>query len=121
MVVLPDGLWDERKTLALAEADCFCMPSLHESFGTGAIEAAGVGIPVVTTSGCGVAEWLEPGGSRVVAPGDVAALSGAIADVLFLHSYREIATRGMHRIRSELSWDRLAEQQVAIYEEALLR
>jgi glycosyltransferase involved in cell wall biosynthesis len=120
LVVLPEGLWGERKTLALAEADCFCLPSLHESFGTAAIEAAGVGIPVVTTSGCGVAEWLEPSASRVVAPGDVGALSDAIADVLTSRSFREGASRGMARIRSELSWPRLAQRQLAIYQEALL-
>jgi glycosyltransferase involved in cell wall biosynthesis len=74
LVVLPEGLLDERTTLALAETDCSSMPSFHESFGTAAIEAAGVGIPIVTTSGCGVAEWLERGASRVVAPGGVGAL-----------------------------------------------
>jgi hypothetical protein len=47
-------------------------------------------------------------------------MSCAIADVLTSRSFRENATGAMTRIRSELSWDRLAERQVAIYKEALL-
>lgn len=118
LIVRSEGLWGERKATALSEADCFCMPSLFENFGTAAIEAAGVGVPVVTTTECGVAEWLDPGSSRVVAPANAAALSKAIADVLGSRSFRDGAIDSAARIRSELNWSRLASQQVAIYEEA---
>ena len=116
--ILPKGVWDDGKREALADADVFCLPSEYESFGTAAAEAAGCGLPVVTTFGCGVAEWLEPEASRVVAPGDVAALSKALADVLGTRSFREEASASAARIRSELSWSHLALQQVEIYEEA---
>ena len=103
---------------ALAEADCFCLPSLHESFGTAALEAAGVGVPVVTTEGCGVAEWLDRGASRIVAPGDSGALSRAIDNVLGSHSFRARAVEAASRIRSEFSWAHLAVLQIEIYRKA---
>jgi glycosyltransferase involved in cell wall biosynthesis len=118
LVILPEGLWGQRKMKALAEADCFCLPSLHESFGTAALEAAGVGVPVVTTEGCGVAEWLDRGASCVVAPGDSVALSRAIDNVLGSSSFRARAVEAATRIRSEFSWAHLAVLQVEIYRKA---
>ena len=54
------GLWDREKFEAFAEADCFALPSQTENFGNAAAEAAAVGLPVVVSDACGVAEFLDP-------------------------------------------------------------
>ena len=66
----------------LAVADCFALPSTNraESFGIATLEAQAMGVPaVVTDVGTGTVEAVSPGETGlVVAPGDAAALAGAI-------------------------------------------
>jgi UDP-glucose:(heptosyl)LPS alpha-1,3-glucosyltransferase len=44
-----------------AAADCLLMPSRYEPFGSTALEALAMGLPVIASSRCGAAEILEPG------------------------------------------------------------
>ena len=74
--VEPHGLWGADRAAALAEADVFCLPSSYESFGTAAAEAAGVGVPVVLTEGCGVKDVLPH--ATVVPIDDADALGAAL-------------------------------------------
>lgn len=116
-LVLHGGLWGSDKAQALADADAFCLPSATENFGNAAAEAAAVGLPVVVSDRCGVAEFLDPQASRVTPYGDVAALARAI---------REVTTPGVRRaarlaaslVREALDWQTLAGRQLEIYREA---
>ena len=78
LLLVPEGLWDGQKAQALADADCFCLPSESENFGTAALEAAGVGLPVVLSDRCGGAELLGPQASVVFDYGDIAGLALAL-------------------------------------------
>jgi glycosyltransferase involved in cell wall biosynthesis len=62
--------------------DLFCLPSRAEGLPLSVLEAQAVGIPVVATDVGAVREALCPQTSRLVPPGDAAALAVAIADVL---------------------------------------
>ena len=66
----------------MAEADVFALPSLVETFGIAAVEALSAGLPVVCTSGCGVASLVAAHGGLVVPPADVSALRDALATLL---------------------------------------
>jgi glycosyltransferase involved in cell wall biosynthesis len=64
---------------AYRRADLLVLPTLHDGFGYVIAEAMASGVPVVTTSCCGAAEWLEPEVSGwVVAAGNQDALTAAI-------------------------------------------
>src|SRR5207342_3557339 len=76
------GLWGREKLAGLADADCFAMPSLTENFGNAAAEAAAVGLPVVVSDACGVAEALDRHAHQVVAPGHVQDLAAAILSLV---------------------------------------
>lgn len=119
IVFVRGGLWDADKLHALADADVFAQPSLRESFGIGAAEAACCGLPVVVSEACGVKEWLEPEGSRVVSPGKVGSLRSALEEILGDPRYAVRAGKAAPRLREELSWDRIAERQASIYESVL--
>jgi glycosyltransferase involved in cell wall biosynthesis len=106
----PRGLWGADKAEALADADVFCLPSRYESFGTAAAEAAGVGVPVVLTEGCGVKDVLPQ--AVVVPVDDLEALSTA------LRSARRDAgkaTSEAANVREALTWALIAEHQESIY------
>ena len=64
---------------SLPNYDVFVLPSLEDSFGLVAAEAAAAGLPVVISSAAGASEVLEPNGAAlVVDPGSVASLVRAI-------------------------------------------
>jgi glycosyltransferase involved in cell wall biosynthesis len=117
--VQASGLWGEDKRAALAEADVFCLPSDYESFGTAAAEAAGAGVPVVVTSGCGVRDLLQRSSVRTPPPGDIDGIRRAIDEVLSDWATREDSTANALAIRTSLDWRALAVRQVAIYESAI--
>ncbi|HUP70237.1 MAG TPA: glycosyltransferase family 4 protein [Acidimicrobiales bacterium] len=67
----------------LEALDVFCLPSAWEGMPGALLEAMAAGLPVVATRVGGVGEVVDHGVSGLlVAPGDVAALAGAIASAL---------------------------------------
>jgi glycosyltransferase involved in cell wall biosynthesis len=116
--ILPAGLWDRAKFEALADADCFCLASATENFGVAPAEAACLGLPVVVSDQCGVAEWLDPEGSRVVPYGDAAALCTALRDLLDPKA-KGAAQAAAVQLKERFDWGRLARRQVEIYREVL--
>jgi glycosyltransferase involved in cell wall biosynthesis len=60
-------------------AAIFALPSLNENFGNTVLEAMVRRVPVVVSSGCGVAEVVREAGSGLVAAPDPGALAEAIS------------------------------------------
>lgn len=118
--LLPGGLWGRDKARALVDADMFCLPSLTESFGIAALEAAAIGIPVVMSDRCGGKEWLPSDSSRIFRAGSARDLVAAIQD-LETCSLRSAATRSAMHVRESLSWKRVALSQQSIYLNLLQR
>ncbi|HZJ02072.1 MAG TPA: glycosyltransferase [Thermoleophilia bacterium] len=119
LLVLPKGLWDEQKSQALADADCFCLPSESENFGTAALEAAGAGLPVVLSDCCGGAELLGPQASVVFDYGNIGGLAEALRTVIEDASAGAAARAAAPGLRESLDWATLAADQEGIYESVL--
>ena len=103
--------------------DVFVLPSLdlrRENFGLVALEAAACGIPVVTTTGAGVAPLISEGGCGiVVSSGDTIGLADAIQNLLGDTAARiEMGRRG-RGLAERLSWDKVAAEYEHLYEEVL--
>src|SRR5207245_881505 len=113
--VVPDGLWGEDKRAALAEADAFCLPSQHESFGSAAAEAACCGVPTVVTDGCGLSALARH--LLIARAGDASDLAERTHEALFDPQMRERAADGASTLRERLSWRSICTQQLSIYEE----
>lgn len=117
--IIAGGVWGEEKRQALADADCFCLPSETESFGIAAAEAAAVGLPVVLSDRCGVMPWLEGGATRSFRFGDTEGLIEALGSLLADPSSRDEAQRSASSLRELFDWDAIAAQQEAIYRRVL--
>ncbi len=94
-----DGPTLER---AYAAADLFVLPSHYEGYGMVVTEAVARGLPVVTTTGGALADTLPEGAGLAVPPGDVEALTEALATVLASTGRREALAAGARRARAAL-------------------
>lgn len=81
----------------------FVFPSRSESFGIAALEALGIGAPVVASRVGGIPEFLEDGvHGLLVPPGDSAVLAGAIVRLLDDPALASrLAAAGVARVREE--------------------
>jgi glycosyltransferase involved in cell wall biosynthesis len=106
---------------ALGEATVAVFPYRPEIDQSGALlRALGAGVPVVAYDVGGLAEPVrrfEAG--RVVAAGDVEALSEAIRELLSDRDALERARAGALRAREALTWDAAAASHVELYRELL--
>ncbi len=104
---------------ALGNATVAVFPYLPELDQSGALlQALGAGVPAVVYDVGGLGEIVGAfGAGRVVAPGDVAALAGAIGTLL--HDADELAEAraGAARAREALTWERSAEAHLELYRE----
>ena len=116
--IVQAGAWGPDKAAAFADADVFALPSATENFGNAAAEAAALGVPVVVSDRCGVAEWLPPASSAVVPYAEVAPLRAAI-ERLLSPEVRAAARREADGLRQALSWGGIAAAQRSIYLEVL--
>jgi glycosyltransferase involved in cell wall biosynthesis len=58
----------ERKLEAMAEADVFVLPSLHENFSLSTAEALASGLPVIVSDRVGIAEEIRVAKAGIVVP-----------------------------------------------------
>jgi glycosyltransferase involved in cell wall biosynthesis len=96
-------------------AAVFAYPSLYEGFGLPLLEAMACGVPVVSSS---AGALPEVGGDAVLYadPLDSPAFAGQLARVLGDGDLRRrLADAGLRRAR-RFSWERTAEQTLAVYE-----
>ena len=101
-----------------ASADVFVLPTLYEGYGMAVAEALARGLPVVSTATGAIAELVGDEAGIVVPPGDVAALSLALSQVLddaAAAGVRERLARGARRVRERLpTWDDAASRMDAL-------
>jgi glycosyltransferase involved in cell wall biosynthesis len=106
------SLAGEMDAAALAveydRADLFVLPTFYEGYGMAVAEALARGLPVVSTATGAIAELVQDGGI-VVPPGDPAAFSAALAEVIADAPLRARLAEGARRVRDRLpTWDMAA-------------
>jgi phosphatidylinositol alpha-mannosyltransferase len=111
---------NEVRSAELASAKLFVSPALGgESFGLVLAEAFATATPVVASNIPGFADVATPETATLVPPGDEAALTDAIADVL-ADEERRVAMGRAARVLAEerYSWSDVARRLESLYEQA---
>ena len=116
------GFVDDRaKSRFFASIDVLAMPSAFEGFGIAAVEALIAGVPVVVSSGVGVADFIDRGKSgRVVAP-TAGAVAGALEEMLDQPEARQRLSRNARIAAREFSVENHGARLAEVYEEVLRR
>lgn len=108
---------EEDKIRLLRRASAFVYPSLAEGFGLPVLEAMACGAPVLTTTGSAPQE-IAADAALLVAPGDKEALRKALEQLLTDDGLVEdLRKRGLERARV-FSWERCAEETIAVFRKA---
>ena len=111
---------DDQRLALLRGASVVAYASRYEGFGLVPLEAAAAGTPVVASDVGAIGEVLGDGG-LLVPPGDVDALSGALARVLADPRLAgELVDRANRRVDA-YTWDTTVEGIVALYRRAAAR
>jgi glycosyltransferase involved in cell wall biosynthesis len=118
-VLLPGYVSDSELPLLYAGASLFVYPSCWEGFGLPPLEAMAQGVPVITYRNSSLPEVVGDAAVLIDPPFPVEALADAMVRVIQDEALgADLRARGYRRI-SELSWDRTAEQTMAVYERCL--
>src|SRR5262245_37921871 len=108
------ALSDDALARLYRHADIFCLPSVQEGFGIVFLEAMACGLPIVATTAAAIPEVVPHRRAGLLAPtGDVAALAGALAELLRDDEQREdYGMYGQLHVQ-QFDWDRVAGQFLA--------
>ncbi|MCC6072795.1 glycosyltransferase [Massilia sp. GCM10020059] len=98
----------------IASSDVLVHPGDRETFGLIVLEAMACGIPVVGTTGGGVAELVEPGTGILVEPNSVAQLCEGI-DAIYRCDMAELGKNALHHAREQYDWNRIMPQLLQRY------
>jgi glycosyltransferase involved in cell wall biosynthesis len=116
------GLSDEELAALLASAEVACIPSLYEGFSLPAVEAMASGTPIVASRAGALPEVVGADGecARLVRPGDVDELTGALGELLDSPAQRHrLGAAGRRRALDVFSWESVAAQTVSVYKRAI--
>jgi glycosyltransferase involved in cell wall biosynthesis len=98
----------------LARSDVYVAPAVLESFGLAALEARGVGLPVVGRQGTGLADFIDDGRSGLLCANDTemtAALVSLVDDV----TLRRRMSEHNRTVEHGMSWTHSLDTHERIY------
>lgn len=117
--VILTGLLAEADLDALYRgASAFAYPSLYEGFGLPVVEALALGVPVAS-SAVGAIPEIATGACIELTPEDPEQMAGAIGRLCQDTALRESLRDEGPRRTAELSWERTAQETLAVYRTAL--
>ncbi len=110
-----------RKQRLLAAATVFVLPSASENFGVSIVEAMHAGLPVICTSGAGLASFVRQANAGLVVEADsVPGLESAITRLLAHPALRaSMGAAGRRAVEQELSLDAFGSRLESLYRSVL--
>lgn len=105
-VIFTGGLRGAEVQAALADAEIFVLPSLHENFGVAAVEAMASGIPVIVSDCVGLASYVSEERAGLVTPPNEQELSANLRTLLGdTARARRMGENGRRLALGKFTWD----------------
>ncbi len=114
MTVIPFKRDQRALARLLASCDALVHPGDCETFGLIVLEAMACGLPVVATSGGGVAELVDPSTGIVVEPNSADSLSAGIEEV-FRGDMARMSQAAWRKAQEHYDWNRVLPQLMNRY------
>lgn len=111
------GMVDESLKIELLRgSDIFLCPSYGENFGISVVEAAAIGLPIITTNMVAIAKVLDISGAAIVTNCNVVEISNAIERLAGDQKLREkMKIAGINIVEQEFSLSSMAEKIQSTY------
>jgi glycosyltransferase involved in cell wall biosynthesis len=118
-VETPGWVSGAAKAALLANADVCVLPSYYEGMPMSVLEAFGAGMPCVASTVGGIPDMMTDGvEGRLIKPGDVPALAGALIDVLSREeAYAHMSRAALARFTSDYSAEVVMPKLESLYGE----
>lgn len=115
-VCLPGMLRGAEKWSAMAAAEAFVLPSYSEGLSVSALEAMGMGLPVILTTHCHLPEAARAGAGWEI-PSEVGALTSVLQQMLGqpVAANRAMGANGQRLVRDRFTWNAVGAQMRAVY------
>lgn len=111
-------LYGHDRFAAIADADCFVLPSRQEGFSMAILEAMACGKPVVISDACHFPDVAQ--GAGIIVPLNAQALAQALARVLANPTdAAAMGAFGQQLVSERYTWNRIAERSIALYHDAM--
>lgn len=117
-VITPGYIPEEALGLFYAAADVFALPSLYEGFGLVAVEALNFGAPVAASRQGPLPEVVRDG-ALYFNPHDTGEMAAVLARIVQDKQLQEQLVHNGQQVIVRYSWDTMARNIHAIYEQAL--
>jgi alpha-1,6-mannosyltransferase len=114
MTCIPFKRNQQQLARVLGSCDALVHPGDRETFGLIVLEAMACGIPVVGTTGGGVAELVDASTGVLVKPNSVRAMCEGI-DALYTLNREELGRNALKKAREQYDWDRIMPQLLRRY------
>ncbi len=117
-VVFAGLVTGKNKIGLLRAAKTLVLPSYMESFGMSAVEAMYLKIPVVLTSGVGIAPEVKKANAGIVVEKNEDALARGIREALKKEA-EEMGVRGRELVREKFTGEKIAEEFIRLYQDCM--
>lgn len=108
---------DDGKRLLLERATVFALTSLSENFANTVLEAMAASVPVVVTSGVGLADEVARARAGIVSGNGSAEIAQALGTLLEDRTLAaEMGARGRALVEARFTWDRVAAEMEKEYD-----
>ena len=115
-ILLTGPLYGREKLAAYVDADVYVLPSVYDMSPSTVMEACACATPVVVTSSCGLANWIEGYQAGYVVPHDKKQLQQALATILTDEKLRQkLASQARRLVEEQFAWNKIVDQIEATY------
>ncbi|MBS1817527.1 MAG: glycosyltransferase [Acidobacteria bacterium] len=110
----------DAKRMLVRGASLFALPSHHENFGVGLIEAMAAGVPVLVSEGVHLSTDIARAGAGWVCAGSVDSLCSALAHAIADDAERKARAVAARRLASGFAWPVVARALLDLYRRVAL-
>jgi glycosyltransferase involved in cell wall biosynthesis len=104
----------------MAQAAVYVLPSVREPYPMAVLEAMSVGLPVVLSADCGLAQVVRQSGCGIVVNDGLAAFTAAVKAILADPGLaREMGERGQMLVRREFSMSAIGDRLIDVYSQTI--
>lgn len=115
-IIFLGPVFDDKKQACLQNADAFILPSFSEGLPMSVLEAWAYSLPVIKTLQCNIPQGFAAKAAIEIGP-EVDSISDGVNKFVMLSESQQnqIGQNGLHLVKDQFTWPRIASQMIDVY------